>query len=529
MISPAAPAASNRPYAWWFAGLVAGITALRLWLAAHVPMTGDEAYYWQWSRHLAAGYHDHPPMVAWLVAFSEWALGHSVFATRLPSVILGVGTAVLMYLLGLAVCRSHRFAFWTGLLFLATPVFNAASVAVFPDTPLMFFSALFLYVAYRAVFGGGWGWWLLAGAAAGGALLSKLMGGFAPLSLFVYLVCSKERRRWLLRWEPYAAIVLMGLVITPFVLWNAHHGWETVMHQVNFRASRMEGPSLIAHLPEYLAFQLAIVSPIIIGLMVAAFTGVFKKAFGDRSESAAFLALQFGVIHGFFLMVGVFTRPALHWAVPGYLAAYPLVMLWWECREIAAGVAFRTRVLRAAVAVGLVLTGVVYGIVAFPGAVLQALAGHVVAVGDVNKGESLKSAEIAEMFGYGELGREVNSVANEMTVGGTPPPFVLTESYALSSAIAFYSGRPTALMMGTAMGREYFRWVNFYGLMGRNAVYVDVEPWGQRKDIYKTMNEAFTSVQPDPPFVMVKDGIQVRTFYLMRCYGFRAAAGSDFR
>ena len=32
--------------------------------AAYTPLTFDEAYYWTWSKHLAGGYYDHPPMVA---------------------------------------------------------------------------------------------------------------------------------------------------------------------------------------------------------------------------------------------------------------------------------------------------------------------------------------------------------------------------------------------------------------------------------------------------------------------------------
>ena len=39
------------------------LTALRLVVAALVPLSPDEAYYWMWSRHLAGGYFDHPPMV----------------------------------------------------------------------------------------------------------------------------------------------------------------------------------------------------------------------------------------------------------------------------------------------------------------------------------------------------------------------------------------------------------------------------------------------------------------------------------
>jgi hypothetical protein len=47
---------------------------LRAIAAAKVPLTGDEAYYWEWAKHLALGYADHPPMVAYLI--SAVRVGH---------------------------------------------------------------------------------------------------------------------------------------------------------------------------------------------------------------------------------------------------------------------------------------------------------------------------------------------------------------------------------------------------------------------------------------------------------------------
>ncbi len=45
------------------------LLAAQLWLIAHIELTFDEAYYTLWSRSLAWGYLDHPPMVAaWIRA-----------------------------------------------------------------------------------------------------------------------------------------------------------------------------------------------------------------------------------------------------------------------------------------------------------------------------------------------------------------------------------------------------------------------------------------------------------------------------
>ena len=47
---------------------ILGITTLiRLVYALKLPLTGDEAYFWEWERHPALGYYDHPPMAGWIL------------------------------------------------------------------------------------------------------------------------------------------------------------------------------------------------------------------------------------------------------------------------------------------------------------------------------------------------------------------------------------------------------------------------------------------------------------------------------
>src|SRR5689334_3017812 len=43
---------------------LAALTLVRLGVAAWAPLAPDEAYYWVWSRSLAPGFLDAPPMVA---------------------------------------------------------------------------------------------------------------------------------------------------------------------------------------------------------------------------------------------------------------------------------------------------------------------------------------------------------------------------------------------------------------------------------------------------------------------------------
>src|SRR6185503_13915419 len=66
------------------------LVLLRLVAAWATPLAIDEAYYWMWSKHLAGGYYDHPPMVALLIRFGTLIAGDTEFGVRFISVLLGL-------------------------------------------------------------------------------------------------------------------------------------------------------------------------------------------------------------------------------------------------------------------------------------------------------------------------------------------------------------------------------------------------------------------------------------------------------
>src|SRR3954447_26081310 len=73
------------------------LVALRLVAAAWTPLTFDEAYYWMWSKHLAGGYYDHPPMVAVAIRLGTMIAGDTELGVRLVSVLLGLPMSWAMY------------------------------------------------------------------------------------------------------------------------------------------------------------------------------------------------------------------------------------------------------------------------------------------------------------------------------------------------------------------------------------------------------------------------------------------------
>src|ERR1022692_4215614 len=60
----------------WSAAALAVLTMIRLLVASVAPLAPDEAYYWTWSRALAPGYLDHPPMVALWIRAGTALAGH---------------------------------------------------------------------------------------------------------------------------------------------------------------------------------------------------------------------------------------------------------------------------------------------------------------------------------------------------------------------------------------------------------------------------------------------------------------------
>src|SRR5262249_58816960 len=92
------PAESNLVRNTWLT--IAALVALRLVAAAVTPLTFDEAYYWMWSKHLAGGYYDHPPMVALVIRLGTLMAGDTELGVRLVSILSALPMSFAVYRAG---------------------------------------------------------------------------------------------------------------------------------------------------------------------------------------------------------------------------------------------------------------------------------------------------------------------------------------------------------------------------------------------------------------------------------------------
>ena len=249
---------------FWF--LLIAFTILRLFLVNKFGMGVDESHYLLYSRKLAWGYFDHPPMVAFLAALTT-VLGNGVFFVRLGPVICTALSLILLRYLALALYRDERIAFWAALTLHLMPYQHVLMVGLLPDATLNFFWCGTLLAVWQATKTGKWSLWILTGLLFGGALLSKYHAVLLALCLMGYFLSSSEHRYWLGKIQPWLAVIIGLVVFSPNLVWNARHEWISYTYQLGQGSG--DGLSLGDFLAA-LGGQLGAWSPFIFGLLIAA-------------------------------------------------------------------------------------------------------------------------------------------------------------------------------------------------------------------------------------------------------------------
>jgi hypothetical protein len=204
--------------------LMAGITFASSW---NYGPFGDEFYYIDCSRHLAAGYVDHPPLVAFVALAVRKLFGMSYIALRAVSA-LAAGAAVMLTALLAKRLGGGRFAqsvaaftvvaapgFWAIFSFYSM---NALDVVIISLTVLTLIDIL-----------GGQSrlMWIAFGTCVGIGLLNKLTLLPFGCAVLIGLLATKRRRELATPW-PWMAALVSAIIFLPNIIWQATHGWPTI-------------------------------------------------------------------------------------------------------------------------------------------------------------------------------------------------------------------------------------------------------------------------------------------------------------
>ncbi len=497
-----------------------------------LDLSGDEAHYWDWSRQLDLSYYSKGPLVAYIIRASCAVFGDTMWAIRLPALILACATGVVTYLLTRKLFDSERIALGAVLLNALVPMFIAGSVLMTIDPPFFFCWALATYLLARIMFDGRQSQtvrqarvvWVGIGVAVGIGFLAKYaMFLWLPIML-IALWADRPSRRLLRTPGPWAAVGVAFLFTSPVIVWNARNGWVSLRHVAKQTGTDAADRFAPLNLPEFIGGQLGVLGPTIAVLMAAAVVYAWSQARRDRHDPRS-RKMTFLVAIGLpFLTLTALTslraKVQPNWPAPAYFTLLILTAYFLATRltSIDRWKPWRGWFYASAV-IGLVATPILHNSdLLYPVARWFQNVRHV--KGDLEAGKFDPTARLKE---WRTLGDAVTSVRDELG----PGTFVMAEDYQAAGELAFYvEGQPKTYYAGSYFTGKKRRRHSQYDLWPDRSLDVARNPALARKNaVYvgfpnDDLLAAFDRVEPIITLVK-RHGVVVRTLRYARCYGFK--------
>ncbi|MBV8360435.1 MAG: glycosyltransferase family 39 protein, partial [Deltaproteobacteria bacterium] len=182
-----------------------------------------------------------PPLLFWMISASFKTFGESEFSARLPSVVTGVGTSLLLYAMAAADfgCLAGLIAGMVPFCFYFFVARGGRECAT--DAPLIFFSTFAVFALGRAR--SHRGWIPAAGVACGLAMLSKGAAGLIPLSVAVIALLAIPAFSELGVIGLITIIAASAIVAAPWFIYQLIHNgpvfWTTyIKHETLMRVAK---------------------------------------------------------------------------------------------------------------------------------------------------------------------------------------------------------------------------------------------------------------------------------------------------
>jgi len=311
--------------------LILAVVGFRFWFATQIGLVADEAYYWLWSKHLAASYRDKGPAIAWTIALGTKMFGNTVFGIRFFAVLLSAGVGWLIFTLARRL-YDERTALWCLLVALVMPILAVGSILMTIDSLSVFFWALAVLIFWNALHNGRTSTWFWLGLAIGAGFLAKFTNGVQLICIALFLLCSKEHRPLLFSRKTLILGVAFCLASAPILWWNIQTGWVHAM--ALHSRSGVTGSFHIrpGQLLRFVGEQFGVMSPLFtMGIVVATVTLLLKRGGDLRTR---FLLSQFLPIYGLFLFFSLNSAGHVNWTVPALVTGIIFTVVFW--RELVA-------------------------------------------------------------------------------------------------------------------------------------------------------------------------------------------------
>jgi membrane-associated phospholipid phosphatase len=441
--------------------ILVALIARWVYLAAGpLDLSGDEAYQWTWSKHLALSYYSKPFGIALFQKLGTLIGGDTTFGVRFCSPLLSAALSLLV-LRFLAREAGPRTAFWALIATLAAPLLCVGSILMTVDPPLVLCWMLGVVAGWRALQPEGKTRdWLIAGLAIGLGFLCKYTAALQLVCWGIFFAAQPSARKQLRQAGPWLALGVFALCTLPVIIWNSQNGWITATHVAgNAQLDKHWEPTL-KYFGEFFTSQMGLLNPVFFFAVLWASFAFWKR----RAEKPLwlFLACMGAPLFFGYWLYSLHSRVQANWPVAAIPPLFCLAALYWQTRPVAA-----KRLLIAAMIIGLPIVALMHD---------TGLTRLIVAKlpGDVDIAHRSR--------GWRETALAVERERARFDTNA----FIIADDYGTTGLYSFYSpaaraavGSPTPLVYcfrGDKPGNQFYFWDEYDYCKhrpGENAIYVD--------------------------------------------------------
>ncbi len=401
--------------------------------ASFTELQDDEAYYWVYAKFLAWGYYDHPPMIGLLIK-AGYALFSNALGVRLFPLILSTLT---LFITEKLIEKKNHLLFYA--LCLSIAALQLAGFWAVPDTPLLFFTALFFLCYHHFIIKPSWQNIFLLGVSVACLFYSKYHG------LLVVVFTLLSNTKLLKQRSTYMAGLIAFLLYLPHVWWQYQHDWISFKFQLFENKAH---PYKLSYTTDYIAGQLLIAGPL---------SGIIflVSTFAYKAKSTLEKALQYTAvgIFIFFFFSAFRGQVEANWTAP---AMIPMLVL--THQYLQQHIKWKQWLFRL-----------------LPFTLLIVLAARVIMIADI-----VPASGIVEKF---HAWKRWPQVLKQKTKG---LPVVFNNSYQRASKYWFYTGQETySLNSYQERINNYNFWPVEDSLLGKNVYILDIYNLNLLKDSIK--------------------------------------------
>lgn len=464
-------------------------------LAAHLATSWrygyfrDELYFIACSKHLAWGYVDQPPLVAF-AAFLATPFHYNLVALRALPVI---SAALTVWLTARIARELGGGTFAQGLAALAAfllPAYlllgNTLTTTSFE--PLSW--TLLVYACIRLVRANDARYWIGAGAAFAFGMYGKYSMLLLAFALLAGLLLTKERRV-LWTWWFAAGGALAALALAPNIAWQAVHGWPFVQvvsgdfaHRHAFQTGlQLEYTNLAQNAVAFIVEQAIYTNPLSVPIWLAGF-GAF--AFLPRYRNLRFIAIAYVVL----LAAAIWLEAKGYYIIGIYapLLAAGAMLAESAARRLAARAAL------VAVFLAGTLPFVPLSLPVLPVDTFIAYSKALHLTGQNGTPPRLIQPLYAEEFGWDELTAHVAAVYNALPARVRARTGVFADTYGDAGALALYGPR-YGLPPPISAQNTYYLW-GTRGYDGKTLIVVGASQAAIVRSVYRSVKLVATYGNP---------------------------------